>query len=309
MKLIKSNDSNLRKYQADPYILADGGRYYLYCTGSNGVHCYTSNKLSDFEYIGIVCVQDDCVQYWAPCVIKIDGKFYMYYSSMPKESDDVHTQCLKVAVADSPEGPFIYKNTLAKAFSIDADIASTDNGNYLFYSVNDHTLERIGTKIVLDKMVSPDKLLGEPKTAVVPTLDEEIFCRNRFREGEHWHTIEGANFFYEDGWYYLLFSGNCYENNNYYIGYSRAKADTDKLEDVEFLKYPDDDTYHPLLCSDEIELGTGHNSTIKVDGQWYIVYHGRDKGDDVRNECRTARISRLIVDNGILRVEKILDNE
>jgi hypothetical protein len=64
-----------------------------------------------------------------------------------------------------------------------------------------------------------------------------------------------------------------------------------------------------LLCSDDIELGTGHNSTIKVDGQWYIVYHGRDKGDDVRNECRTARIAKLIVDNGTLRVEKILDNE
>ena len=283
--------------------------YYLYCTGGDGVHCYVSDKLSGFKHIGVVCYEEGCCQYWAPCVSKYDGKFYMYYSSMSKESDDVHTQRLKVAVADSPEGPFVYQNNLADPFSIDADIAVTESGRYLFYSINDYNAKRVGTKIVMDKMLSPTLLANKPKTAVSPTLDEEIFCRDRFKKGEHWHTIEGANFFYEDGWYYLLFSGNCYENNNYYVGYSRAKATTDKLENIEFLKYPNDDTYHPLLCSDGVELGTGHNSTIKVDGQWYIVYHGRDKSDDLGQECRTARIAKLVVDDGVLHVEKIPDDE
>ncbi|MBR2381442.1 MAG: glycoside hydrolase family 43 protein [Clostridia bacterium] len=309
MKLVKSNDSNIRKYQADPYIFYNEGRYYLYCTGGDGVHCYTSDKLSDFVHIGVVCAKEDSCQYWAPCVTKIDEKFYMYYSAMPKTSDDVHTQCLKVAVADKPEGPFVYQNDLAAPFSIDADIALTESGHYMFYSVNDHTLERVGTKIVLDKMTCATELAGKPKNAVIPTLDEEIFCKDRFKIGEHWHTIEGANFFYEDGWYYLLFSGNCYQNNTYYVGYSRAKADTSDLEKIEFLKYPDDNTYSPLLCSDGIELGTGHNSTIKVDGQWYIVYHGRDKSDDLSEECRTARIAKLNVNNGLLSVEKMADYE
>ena len=309
MKLIKSNDSKVRQYQADPYIFYDGGIYYLYCTGADGVHCYTSSKLSDFKPIGVVCSSKGTKEYWAPCVARMDGKYYMYYSCMQSESDDVHTQCLKVAVADSPKGPFIYQNDLAEPFSIDADIAFTDNGGYLFYSINNYNAKRVGTRIVLDRMTTPISLAGAPCEKVAPTLDEEIFCRDRFHIGEHWHTIEGANFFYEDGWYYLLFSGNCYENNNYYVGYSRAKADTDKLEEIEFLKYPDDDTYCPLICSDGVELGTGHNSTIKVDGQWYIVYHGRDKSDDLANECRTARIAKLIVDNGVLRVEKIADDE
>ena len=309
MKLIKSGDSKARQYQADPYIFHDDGAYYLYCTGSDGVHGYTSHELGNFTEIGVVCSQEGTCQYWAPCVAKIDGKYYMYYSCMQTSSDDVHTQCLKVAVSDSPKGPFIYQNDLCEPFSIDADIAFTKNGAYLFYSINAYQAKRVGTRIVLDKMTSPLSLAGNPREVVVPTLDEEIFCRDRFKAGEHWHTIEGANFFYEDGWFYLLFSGNCYQNNNYYVGYSRAKADTDKLEDVEFLKYPNDDTYHPLLCSDGIELGTGHNSTVKVDGQWYIVYHGRDKGDDLSDECRTARIAKLIVKDGVLKVEKIAENE
>ena len=309
MKLIKSDESKIKRYQADPYIFHDSGSYYLYCTGADGVHLYTSDRLGDFEHIGIVCAEDDCCQYWAPCVTKADGKFYMYYSSMPKISDDVHTQQLKVAVSDSPRGPFVCHGTLADPFSIDADIAVTDGGRYLFYSVNDYHAERVGTKIVLDKMLDPTRLACNPKTVIFPTLDEEIYCRDRFKKGEHWHTIEGANFFYEDGWYYLLFSGNCFENNNYYVGYSRAKAETERLEDVKFQKYPDDNTYHPLLCSDGVEFGTGHNSTIKVDGQWYIVYHGRDKNDDPREECRTARIAKLIVSDGVLKVEKIPDYE
>ncbi len=309
MKLVKSNDLKQRQHQADPYIFFDNGSYYLYCTGSDGVHCYTSDKLSDFTYVGIVCSSEGTYEYWAPCVAKIDDKYYMYYSCMQTDSDDVHTQCLKVAISDLPRGPFIYHNDLAEPFSIDADIAFTSNGGYLFYSINAYSGERVGTRIVLDKMANPTSLEGNPKEVVVPTLDEEIFCRDRFKVGEHWHTIEGANFFYEDGWYYLLFSGNCYQNNNYYVGYSRARATSDKLEDIEFLKYPDDDTYHPLLCSDGIELGTGHNSTIKVGSQWYIVYHGRDASDDLSEECRTARIAKLIVNDGELRVEKIAGNE
>jgi len=309
MKLINSNNPEIKKYQADPYIFYDSGMYYLYCTGSDGVHCYSSEALRDFVPIGVVCSEENCKEYWAPCVSRVGDKYYMYYSSMPRESTDVHTQQLKVAVSESPRGPFVYQSILADAFSIDADIAITENGRYVFYSVNDYDAERVGTKIVLDKMLSPTVLEKNPKTVIVPTLDEEIFCRDRFKKGEHWHTIEGANFFYEDGWYYLLFSGNCYENNNYYVGYSRARADSDKLENIEFLKYPNDHTYHPLLCADDIELGTGHNSTIKVDGQWYIVYHGRDKGDNLREECRTARIARLIARDGVLHVQKIPDDE
>ena len=309
MKLVKSTDLKLRECQADPYIFSDNGIYYLYCTGAEGVHCYSSDKLSDFKYIGIVCAEEGTCQYWAPCVCKMDGRFYMYYSCMSKNSDDVHTQRLKVAVSDSPIGPFVFQNDLAEPFSIDADIAVTENGRYLFYSINDYNAARVGTKIVIDEMTDPTSLKGTPKTAVSPTLDEEIFCRDRFKKGEHWHTIEGANFFYEDGWYYLLFSGNCYENNNYYVGYSRARATTDRLDTLEFSKYPSDDTYHPLLCSDGVEFGTGHNSTIKVDGQWYIVYHGRDKIDDLGQECRTARIARLFAEDGVLRVEKIPDYE
>ena len=51
----------------------------------------------------------------------------------------------------------------------------------------------------------------------------------------------------------------------------------------------------------EKETGTGHNSVVKTEAGWYIVYHGRDPGEPYR----TMRIAKLHVDRGTLFVEAI----
>jgi tRNA dimethylallyltransferase len=63
-------------------------------------------------------------------------------------------------------------------------------------------------------------------------------------------------------------------------------------------KYPDENTYAPLISKNEYEEGTGHNSVIKYDGEYYVIYHGRDVIDDGRitGDKRTARICRLTLD-------------
>jgi hypothetical protein len=44
-----------------------------------------------------------------------------------------------------------------------------------------------------------------------------------------------------------------------------------------------------------VEEGTGHHSVIKLDGQYYAIYHARDY---VAEGKRTARIARLTVEDG-----------
>ena len=39
-----------------------------------------------------------------------------------------------------------------------------------------------------------------------PTIDEEIYQKDRFKKGQHWHTIEGAFYFYKEGTHYLMYS-------------------------------------------------------------------------------------------------------
>ncbi|MBQ8409430.1 MAG: glycoside hydrolase family 43 protein [Clostridia bacterium] len=309
MKLIDYREGQYPS-QPDPYILKANGRYYLYVTGADGVHAFASDSLlCGYEDIGSVFCKEGCKEYWAPSVIELGGKYYMYVSFMPENESDVHQEAIHVAVSDSPEGPFTCVKQLLAPFSIDAHVVNNEAGLFIFYSVNDYEAERAGTYIVVDRLLDPFTVAGAPVAVVRPTLDEEIFMRDRFRQGQHWHTIEGAFYFREGDYHYVIYSGNCYQNEHYYLGYACAKTDERDLTRVNFQKYPDSNTYAPLISANDFEAGTGHNSLIKENGQYYVIYHGRDLVPDPRlgREDRTARICRLEVDGERLRAVRFGD--
>ena len=106
-----------------------------------------------------------------------------------------------------------------------------------------------------------------------------------------------------------MYSGNCYEQPTYYVGYARAKTDETDLTKIKFEKYPDSSTYSPVLKANEFEEGTGHNSMIKEGGRWYAVYHARDYGDELNSfDARSARICKINVNDGILIAERYEDH-
>lgn len=315
MHLLKINKENYIG-QADPYILKSGGRYYIYTTGHDAIYAYRSDKLFDgWEFYGKVFEYTERVEgYWAPSVIELDGKFYMYNSfEYLKDKGDKggHHQAMFVSVADSPLGPFKNAKQILHPFSIDSHIVQNESGLYLFYSTNKFEGDRIGTYIVVDKMLDPFTPAGNPVTVVEPTLDEDIFRKDRYKKGQHWHTIEGAFYFKEGDWQYVMYSGNCYEQPTYYIGYARAKTNETDLTKIKFEKYPDENTYHPVLKANEFEEGTGHHSMIKENGQWYAVYHARDYDDGLGAnsfDARNARICKLNVKDGIITAERYKDH-
>lgn len=315
MHLLKINKENYIG-QADPYILKSGSRYYIYTTGHDAIYAYLSDNLFDgWEFYGKVFEYTERVEgYWAPSVIELDGKFYMYNSfEYLKDKGDKggHHQAMFVSVADSPLGPFKNAKQILHPFSIDSHIVQNESGLYLFYSTNKFEGDRIGTYIVVDKMLDPFTPAGNPVTVVEPTLDEDIFRKDRYKKGQHWHTIEGAFYFKEGDWQYVMYSGNCYEQPTYYIGYARAKTNETDLTKIKFEKYPDENTYHPVLKANEFEEGTGHHSMIKENGQWYAVYHARDYDDGLGAnsfDARNARICKLNVKDGIITAERYKDH-
>ncbi|MBQ3904624.1 MAG: glycoside hydrolase family 43 protein [Eubacterium sp.] len=300
--------------QADPYILKSGGMYYIYVTGHDGIYAYHSDSLFDgWEYYGRVMSVKDHHGFWAPSVIELDGTFYMYnsfefYGDEPDKGG--HRQTMFVSTADNPLGPFENPKQLLHPFSIDSHIVKNESGLFLFYSTNRFEGDRIGTYIVVDRMLDPFTPEGKPHTVVVPTLDEDIYRRDRYKKGEHWHTIEGAYYFREGDWHYVMYSGNCFEQPTYYVGYARAKTDETDLTKINFEKYPDDNTYSPVLAANEFEEGTGHHSMIKEDGQWYAIYHARDYDDRLGADAfdaRNARICKMHIKDGIITAERYKD--
>lgn len=300
--------------QADPYIIEHDGRYYIYTTGHDGIYAYHADDLfGDWKFHGMVMTFPGHHGFWAPSVIELDGKFYMYnsfefYGDTPDKGG--HRQTMHVSVADNPLGPFTGTRQILPPFSIDSHIVKNESGLFLFYSTNRFEGDRIGTHIVVDRMLDPYTPERNPKVVVEPTLDEDIYRRDRYKEGQHWHTIEGAFYFREGDWHYLMYSGNCYEQPTYYIGYARAKTKETDLTKIKFEKYPDDNTYHPIIAANGFEEGTGHHSMIKKDGQWYAIYHARDYDDGLGAnafDARNARICKINVDDGILTAERYED--
>ena len=302
---------NKEKYigQADPFILESNGKFYIYTTGKDGIYAYSSDSLLEgWKFEGRVFTYPDVYDFWAPSVIEIDGTYYMYcsfefFGDTPDEGG--HKQTMHVSQSKSPLGPFENAKQLLHPFSIDSHVVKNENGLFIFYSTNVFDTERPGTVIVVDRLLDPVTPEGKPAEVVVPSIDEEIYRRDRYKKGSHWHTIEGAFYFKEGDWQYVMYSGACYENEKYFIGYARAKTDETDLTKIKFEKYPDDKTYAPVLNSNEWEEGTGHHSMIKHEGQWYAIYHARNVEEDgLEGDRRNARICKLNVDDGVITAER-----
>ncbi|MBQ4564707.1 MAG: family 43 glycosylhydrolase [Lachnospiraceae bacterium] len=292
------------KRQPDPFVFEDNGRFYLYVTADDGVEAYSASGLfEEWQYEGVICSVDGWKKYWAPCIIKHEGRYYLYFSCQKEGC----FEWLHVAVGDSPLGPYEEKKCLFDRFTIDAHVVETAAGLFLFYAEDNRDGERIGTRVFVDCLIDPFTPAGIRREIILPTFEEEIFQKNRYGDGKDWYCIEGPFWFREGDWQYVMYSAGCYENDSYHVGYAAAKSDEEDLTLVEFEKFTENGNFAPVLIKNEIEEGTGHHSLIKHKDQYYIIYHGRDAEPILHEEYvegRTARIAGLRVGDGKITVER-----
>jgi hypothetical protein len=98
----------------DPFVLVHNGTYWAYSTGSAGrdlqvmsskdLRRWTSRK----EALAGLPAWASKGLTWAPEVVPIDGRFVMYYTLRQTASA---LQCISVAVASTPAGPFVDSST------------------------------------------------------------------------------------------------------------------------------------------------------------------------------------------------------
>lgn len=286
----------------DPFILRWCGKYYCYATGKEGVHVSESSDLVFWEDKGYAIQDQRYHDYWAPSVLYENGKFYMYYSNVPEGTEDAHQEHLKLAVSSNPFGPFVYEKTFFDEFSIDSHPVEWNGDWYMLYSVNNWigTEDRIaGTCILRDRMLSPYELEGKPEAVVLPSLEQEIFEKNRFGDGRDWYTIEGACTLQHGDRCWLMYSANAYEKEDYFVGTAISSCKKN-FSDMKFEKYPNAYEWLPLLKKNEEVEGTGHNTVTKAPDlmENWIVYHGRNAEDELipGTEQRVMRMDPLWFD-------------
>ena len=279
---------------ADPFVLKHEGVYYAYGTAPGGadgrqIPVLRSTDLVEWQALGHALLPNGAEHYWAPEVAFHEGRFYMYYSSgsAPEGTD----QQLRVAVSGHPAGPFTDSGTILvpdQPFSIDAHPYRHSDGHwYLFYCVDfleQDGEHRVGTGIVVDRLIDMHTLAGDPRVVVRPHQDWHVFRKGRSMYGgvHDWHTVEGAFVQVHDGQLYCFYSGGAWERENYGISYVVA--------DHPLGPYRVPAGGHEALLMRSrpgAVIGPGHNSfTTSPDGsQTWIVYHAWDVAQTTRRMC------------------------
>jgi arabinan endo-1,5-alpha-L-arabinosidase len=259
----------------DPDLLEVDGTYYAYATNGNNqnVRVARSDDLTEWEALpdALPTLPPWVIpgKTWAPEVTEIGpGRFVMYFTATNFRPT---AQCVGVALASAPEGPFeavgdamlVCPTELGGA--IDAStFLDTDGTRYLLWK-NDGNCCGLDTWLWIAPL-SPDgtALAGDPVQLVKQDLPWEGTL------------VEAPTLVEHEGTYVLLYSANDYGSGAYTIGFATAPAATGP-----YTKSPE-----PLLSTSmtgERFIGPGgQDVVVGPDGQDELVFHSWEGGQTYR---------------------------
>lgn len=336
------NNNPLPVAFGDPFVLHDGnGKYYMYGTGGgakNGFSVYSSVNLKDWKNEGQVYRHDNkngwgIDAFWAPEVYKRNGKYYLFYSAQWKHNPGNEKENFKigVAVADRPTGPFIDLNN-RPVFDpgypvIDANVWFENGRTYLYYSrccykhpvkseVADWAKKKGWYNEIEESWVYGVEMkndfsgvIGEPVLLLRPPvkmagLKDEWESRSVTSNEVNRRWTEGSFIFKQNGTYYMMYSANNFDGQNYAIGYATAKGPLGPFTKA---------ANNPVLQKNDLVSGTGHNSvTYSADGKDMLcVYHGRTAATGHQrlvfiDRMEIQKDGKLVVHGPTLDAEKVV---
>lgn len=245
-------------YQADPDIQYYNGKYYIYPTGGNQFHAWTSTDLTNWVDEGVIFdLGPQCswanVNGWAPTVVYRNNKYYFYYTAEAN---------IGVAVGNTPLGPFVDKGSQLigpaadpnNAELIDPAVFIDDDGSAYIYYGGSYT-SRMNIRKLNTDMISYDPAFNGGtgvKDATPPNYSEAPHMMKR------------------NGVYYLSYSGGKYWNDTYNVQYCTSTSPTGPW------------TYKGyVLANNGPFTGNGHHAFVKRPGcdEYYIAYHRYENGD------------------------------
>lgn len=250
----------------DPDVLEVDGTYYAYATNGNlkNVRVARSTDLLAWEELPDALPQLPSWvvpgKTWAPEVTEIEpGRFVLYFTAT---SFRPYVQCVGVAVADSPEGPFeVVGDAMLvcpdeEGGAIDASTFRADDGTWHLLWKNDGNCCGHDTWLYRAPL-TPDgtALAGEPVRMVKQDLPWE---------GQ---LVEAPTLVERDGTFVLLYSANSYGGAEYAIGYATAPS----------LDGPWEKSPEPLLATATFDgryVGPGgQDVVVGPDGRDRLVFH------------------------------------
>lgn len=273
----------------DPVMAFEDERYYLFYTGM-GIGMLSSEDLKVWKQEKSVL--DPAPEWaktpvpayrghtWAPDIIKVGNKWYLYYSC---STFGKNISAIGVAVNNTlnPESPY-YK--------------WVDLGMVIKSQPGENDWNAIDPNVILDKKGNPWMTFGSfwdgiqliklKKDMKTPSGETKTIARRRKpcdfgHKGENAgaNAIEAPFLTEKDGWYYLFVSHDyCCKGLN-----SDYKTLVGRSKNIEgpYLDREGRDMAHGggtlLIGPNDDFSGVGHCSVYNFDGEWIFASHGYDK--------------------------------
>ncbi len=287
---------------ADPFVLKDDdGTYYLYATSGDayGFRVMSSKNLVEWTAEGYCLhyewdgVYDDPSYsgynaFWAPEVIKYNGKYYMTVTFQHH---------LNFAVSDSPLGPFktIGPDILfPEASTIDGHFFLDGDTMYFYFvtqgaaTLNGQSVSK-GNNIwgcVLDMQA-----LANDEEVVLDTTSLRLLIESDTEYDEGGKVAEGPFMIKNGDTYYLTFSSGGYKSPHYAVHYATSKDPLSGFKrDAKNVALKSTDLYYDDIENPHL-YGNAHHSFVEAPNgkDMLIVYHthrtNRTWNEEVTDLC------------------------
>ena len=258
-------------YPSHDIFPPDGQRLDWFCM--EDYHVFSSENLTDWTDHGVIVTQNkvpwvrpNSYSMWAPDCVERNGKYYFYFPSTP--GGVMRGFGVGVAVADSPEGPFIPEPEPIKGINgIDPCVLQASDGNaYIFWGAGRCAKLKPNMKELADDTPKEKVKWGE--------REFEMYGVNCLKDLPN-RQAEGPFAFEANGWYYLTYP--YVRENTEVLGYAMSKNPMGPYE------------YKGLIMAEHANgCWTNHHSIINYKGQWYLFYHHNDfspRDDKRRSVC------------------------
>ena len=259
------------QFSADPTARVFNNKVYLYPSHDimppagqrqdwfcmEDYHVFSSENLTDWTDHGVIVTQNkvpwvrpDSYSMWAPDCVERNGKYYFYFPSAPKDGRGFG---IGVAIADSPEGPFVPEPENIKGISgIDPCVLQASDGNaYIFWGAGRCAKLKPNMKELADDTPKEKVKFGDHEF--------EMYGVNCLKDLPN-RQAEGPFAFEYNGNYYLTYP--YVRENTEVLGYAMSKNPMGPYE------------YKGLIMAEQPNgCWTNHHSIVNYKGQWYLFYH------------------------------------
>ena len=247
----------------DPFVFRVDDTYHAYATNGPGgnVQTLTSTDLVHWQKGKDALPEVGPWAYegktWAPELLaRDDGTYVLYYTA---NAADFGAQCVGVAVADEPEGPFVDSTEEPlvcqrdEGGSIDPSPFRDDDGGLYLLWKNDGNCCMKDTWIYAQRL-SSDGLRRQGRPTRLLKQDA----------GWEANVVEAPTLWKRNDRYILFYSGNDYASDFYAVGYATCDGPLGPCTDA-----PE----NPILKAGCRATGPGHQAVVEVGDETWLVYH------------------------------------